>query len=42
MDKQQRNAFLAEWRLKTPQQKSEWLKAHPAPERGDRDRDDRD
>lgn len=33
MEKEQRKAFLAEWRQKTPQQKAEWLKAHPAPER---------
>lgn len=33
MDKDQRKAFLAQWRRKTPQQKTEWLKAHPAPER---------
>jgi hypothetical protein len=33
MDKEQREAFLGEWRQKTPQQKTEWLKAHPAPER---------
>ena len=31
MEKQQRKAFLAEWRQKTPQQRAEWLKAHPAP-----------
>lgn len=33
LDKDQRKAFLAQWRQKTPQQKAEWLKAHPAPER---------
>ena len=33
MDKEQRKAFLAQWRQKTPQQKADWLKAHPAPER---------
>lgn len=33
MDKDQRKAFLAQWRLKTPPQRAEWLKAHPAPER---------
>ena len=38
MDKEQRKTFLADWRLKTPQQKSEWLKAHPAPERRERER----
>ena len=33
MDKDQRKVFLADWRKKTAQQKAEWLKAHPAPER---------
>ena len=33
MDKEQRKAFLADWRKKTTQQKVDWLKAHPAPER---------
>ena len=33
MEKEQRKAFMAEWRQKTPQQRAEWLKAHPAPER---------
>ena len=33
MDKDQRKAFLADWRQRTPQQKADWLKAHPAPER---------
>lgn len=33
MDKEQRKAFLADFRQKTPQQKAEWVKAHPAPER---------
>ena len=33
MDKEQRKVFLADWRKKTPQQRTEWLKAHPAPER---------
>ena len=33
LQKPQRKAFLAEWRQKTPQQRAEWLKAHPAPER---------
>lgn len=32
LEKPQRKAFLAEWRQKTPQQRAEWLKAHPAPE----------
>ncbi|MFT4179959.1 MAG: DUF3106 domain-containing protein [Thermomonas sp.] len=34
MDEAQRKAFLAQWKQKTPQQRAEWLKAHPAPERG--------
>jgi hypothetical protein len=29
----ERKAFLADWRLKTPQQRAEWLKAHPVPPR---------
>jgi hypothetical protein len=33
MDKEQRKVFLADWRKKTAQQKVEWLKTHPAPER---------
>jgi len=33
MDRDQRKAFLADWRLKTPQQRADWLKAHPAPQR---------
>ena len=33
MDKERREAFLSDWRKKSPQQKAEWLKAHPAPER---------
>lgn len=33
LDKEQRKVFLAQWRQKTPQQKADWLKAHPAPER---------
>ena len=38
MDNDQRKVFLADWRQKTPQQKVEWLKAHPAPERRERAR----
>jgi hypothetical protein len=38
MEKPERKAFLAQWRQKTPQQKAEWLKAHPAPERRDASR----
>ena len=37
MDKEQRKAFMAQWRQKTPQQKTAWLKAHPAPERRQRE-----
>ena len=33
LDKEQRKAFLADWRKKTPSQRAEWLKAHPVPER---------
>ena len=33
MDAGQRKAFLVEWRQKTPQQRQDWLKAHPAPQR---------
>jgi hypothetical protein len=29
----ERKAFLAQWRQMTPEQKSDWLKMHPAPER---------
>ena len=36
LDKEQRKAFMAEWRQKTPQQKADWLKAHPAPEKRER------
>ena len=37
MDKPQRKTFMAQWRQKTPQQKTEWLKSHPAPERHQRE-----
>ena len=33
MDAEQRKAFLADWRQKNPQQRADWLKTHPAPER---------
>ena len=33
MAREERKAFLAEWRQKSPQQRAEWLQAHPAPER---------
>jgi hypothetical protein len=36
LDKEQRKAFMAQWRQKTPQQKTDWLKAHPAPEKRER------
>lgn len=35
LEKEQRKAFLAEWRQKTPQQRADWLKAHPAPTQRD-------
>ena len=31
MEKEQRKAFLAQWRQKTPQKRMEWVQAHPAP-----------
>ena len=37
MDGEQRKAFLADWKAKTPEQRRAWLEAHPAPAR-DRDR----
>lgn len=33
----ERKAFLAQWRQMTPEQRRNWLQAHPAPERRDRD-----
>ena len=33
----ERKAFLAQWRQMTPEQKSDWLKMHPAPARRERD-----
>ena len=33
LDKEQRKVFLADWRKMSAQQKVDWLKAHPAPER---------
>ena len=32
MDKDARRAFFGKWRQMTPQQRTDWLKAHPAPE----------
>lgn len=33
LDEAQRRAFLAQWRQMTPQQRIEWVAAHPAPHR---------
>ena len=33
LDEVQRNAFLAQWRQMTPQQRIGWVSAHPAPQR---------
>ena len=33
MDEAQRTSFMAQWRQMTPQQRSEWMLAHPAPMR---------
>ena len=33
MDKAEREVFLAKWHAMTPQQRGEWVDAHPAPER---------
>ena len=33
MDKAEREAFLSKWRAMTPQQRNDWVAAHPAPER---------
>ena len=33
MDKSERKAFLEKWHAMTPQQRDEWVAAHPAPER---------
>ena len=33
LDAEQRKAFLATWRQMTPQQRGNWLAAHPAPQR---------
>lgn len=37
LDKDARNDFMAKWRQMTPQQRADWTKAHPAPERRDND-----
>ena len=36
LDKDQRKAFMVQWRQKTPQQKADWLKAHLAQQRRER------
>lgn len=36
MDKDDRADFFAKWRQMTPQQRADWVKAHPAPERDPR------
>ena len=36
MDKDARRAFMANWRTLTPQQKADWVKAHPVPAQADR------
>lgn len=33
LDKAERTAFLAKWHAMTPQQRNDWVVAHPAPER---------
>ena len=33
LDEAQRTAFLAQWRQMTPQQRNDWVTAHPAPRR---------
>ena len=33
MDEAQRKAFLGKWRQMTPQQRIDWVSAHPAPDR---------
>ncbi|MGV8942689.1 DUF3106 domain-containing protein [Thermomonas sp.] len=33
LDKDERTAFLAKWHAMTPQQRNDWVAAHPAPER---------
>ena len=35
LDKDARNDFMAKWRQMTQQQRADWTKAHPAPERRD-------
>lgn len=38
MEEGDRKAFLAKWRAMSPQQRNEWVIAHPAPERQRRER----
>ncbi|MDI1254424.1 DUF3106 domain-containing protein [Thermomonas sp.] len=33
MDKDERETFLAKWHAMTPQQRNDWVDAHPAPQR---------
>ena len=40
MEQEQRKTFLADWRQKSPEQRAEWLKTHPAPERHESPRRD--
>lgn len=37
LDKDARGEFMQKWRQMTPQQRTDWVKAHPAPERRDND-----
>lgn len=37
LDKDARGEFMEKWRQMTPQQRTDWVKAHPAPERRDPD-----
>lgn len=37
LDKDARHEFMGKWRQMTPQQRTDWVKTHPAPERRDGD-----
>lgn len=37
LDKHARGEFMEKWRQMTPQQRTDWVKTHPAPERRDGD-----
>ena len=37
LDKDARGEFMEKWRQMTPQQRTDWVKTHPAPERRDPD-----